>query len=72
LIYCDKNLNDYNDYIQDSEAKTIKKIKEVIQKMEGLKTSIGNHYNDFNDVTVNFNYIKQFLPSFKETELTPK
>src|SRR5690606_19145879 len=41
----------------------------IINKLEKLKSDINNHYNKFNEVNTKFNFIKKYLPSFKNNSL---
>lgn len=75
--FCKQSLNEnalriidyYNQYIEDFEAKIIRKIENIINKLEKLKSDINNHYNKFNEVNTKFNFIKKYLPSFKNNSL---
>ncbi|HII83647.1 MAG TPA: AAA family ATPase [Methanobacterium subterraneum] len=59
----------YESYIEDSETKIIKNLNSTIKKLENLKLDIRNHYSEFNEITIKFNDVKQYLPSHKEVEL---
>ncbi|OEC84384.1 MULTISPECIES: AAA family ATPase [Methanobacterium] len=71
--FCKQNLNEnaieiinqYNQYIQDSEAKAIKQIENTIKKLEKLKSDIQKYHNDFNEINTKFNKVKTYLPSQK-------
>jgi DNA repair exonuclease SbcCD ATPase subunit len=64
-----KIINLYESYITDSEAKIIKNINSTIKKLEKLKVDIKDQYNEFNEITIKFNDVKQYLPSHNEVEL---
>lgn len=64
-----KIINLYNDYVKDSEAKTIKDIENTIKNLTKIKLDIEEHYNKFNKIEIQFNDIKKYLPSTKDLEL---
>ena len=64
-----KIINLYNDYIKDSEAKTIKEIERIIGNLSELKNDIESHYNKFYQIEFQFNDIKKYFPSTKNMEL---
>lgn len=77
--FCKQSLNDealkiidlYNQYINDSEAKTIKKIENTVDNLNNLKLNIQDYFNKFQLINNEYNNIKIYLPSFKKRYLKP-
>ncbi len=59
----------YNQYIEDSESKIIKKIGSFIVSLNNLKDRLADYYNQFNIIKNKFNDIKKYLPTQKNEEL---
>lgn len=75
--FCKQKLNEkafkiidfYIQYIQDKEAKIIKKIDVKIKNLKKFKSNIEEHNNRFNKINTQFNSVKKYLPSYSDTEL---
>lgn len=69
--FCKQNLNKsankiidfYNQYLQDSETQTVKKIDKLIKELKLLQSDIQNYYNEFNKIFIDFELVKKYLPS---------
>lgn len=64
-----KLIESYIKYLNNSEAKTIKKINKMINKLKELSLDIEKKYNDFNKTHIEFDKLKIYFPSFKNDEL---
>ncbi|MCD4698204.1 MAG: AAA family ATPase [Bacteroidales bacterium] len=59
----------YNQYLDDAESRTKKRINNLISELKKLQESIKNSSNNYNKRKISFDNTKNYIPSFKHTEL---
>lgn len=78
--FCEQNLDygalkiidQYNDFIRDTEAKTIKMLNTYLAKLEQLWKEITIIENEINSVIIKFNdYVSKYIPSMKGYKIVP-
>ena len=60
-------IDEYNKYIEDTEAKVIKELDRLIDIIKATREKLKNNYSIFLKLKIRFDEIKNYLPSFIET-----
>lgn len=61
-----KSVQNYEKYLKSEESEAIKKMDKILNELEKFEIDIIEHNSCMNEAIIDFNSIKEYIPSFKE------